>query len=79
MEELSRMTQESQSTLSNYLKDKIVEGSYPRSFLVQLKDMDTIIDEIYESKNLERWKEFYRTSSQSVLDTMGTVYVNRSF
>ena len=44
MEELSRLTQASQSTLSNYLKDKIIADTYPRSFLLQLKDIDNIVE-----------------------------------
>ena len=44
LQELSRMTQASQSTLSNYLRDKILDGSYPRSFLLQLKDIDNIAE-----------------------------------
>ena len=44
MEELSRMTQASQSTLSNYLREKIIDGTYPRSFLLQLKDIDNLVD-----------------------------------
>lgn len=79
MEDLSRMTQSSQSTLSNYLRDKIVDGTYPRSFLLQLKDIDNITEEVYQTNNLERWKAFYKNSSQSVLDTMATVQVNRNF
>lgn len=79
MEELSRLTQGSQSTLSNYLRDKIIAGTYPRSFLLQLKDIDNLVDEVYQANNLERWKSFYQNSSQSVLDTMATVQVNRNF
>jgi hypothetical protein len=79
LEELARMTQSSQSTPSNYLRDKILDGTYPRSFLLQLKDLETMVDEIHETKNLERWKNFYLSSSQSVLDTMATVQVNRNF
>ena len=79
MEDLSKMTQSSQSTLSNYLRDKIIRGDYPRSFLLQLKDVDSLIDEVYETKNLDRWKSFYLSSSQSVLDTMGSAQVNRTF
>ena len=79
MEELSRLTQNSQSTLSNYLRDKIIAGTYPRSFLLQLKDLDNIVEEVYQTNNLERWKSFYQNSSQSVLDTMATVQVNRNF
>ena len=73
------MTQASQSTLSNYLREKILDGTYPRSFLLQIKDIDTLVDEVYETKNLERWKSFYQNSNQSVLDTMGSAQVNRNF
>ena len=79
MEELSRMTQASQSTLSNYIREMILDGTYPRSFLLQLKDIDNLVDEVYETKNLDRWKAFYQNSSQSVLDTMGSAQVNRNF
>ena len=47
MEELSRMTQASQSTLSNYIREMILDGTYPRSFLLQLKDIDNLVNEVY--------------------------------
>lgn len=79
MDELCKVTMSSQSTLSNYLRDKIVDGSYPRSFLVQMRDIDGIVSEIIDTRNLDQWKNFYQKSSQSVLDTMATVQVSRNF
>ena len=73
------MTQASQSTLSTYLREMIISGTYPRSFLLQLKDIDNLVEEVYETKSLDRWKSFYQNSSQSVLDTMGSAQVNRTF
>ena len=38
------MTQGSQSTLSTYLREMIINGTYPRSFLLQLKDIDNLVE-----------------------------------
>ena len=58
MEELSRMTQASQSTLSNYIREMILDGTYPRSFLLQLKDIDNLVGEVYEANNIESSRLF---------------------
>ena len=79
MDELSNMTMASQSTLSNYLQEKILDGSYPRSFFVQMRDVDSIIQEIIETRNLDRWKTFYLRTSQSELENLASTQVTRNF
>ena len=79
MDELSKMTMSSKSTLSNYLHDKIVDGTYPRSFFVQMKDIDGITQEIIETRNLDRWKTYYLKTSQDLLDNMASTQVTRNF
>jgi hypothetical protein len=44
VEEMGRLDLGSKKNLMNFVKIKIVEGVFPRSFLNQLKDIDRIVD-----------------------------------
>lgn len=80
VDEIGRIAQSTQNTLAGYLRDKILDGSFPRSFILQLKNMDAIHDEIMGSGQLlERWRQFYLSSSQGVLDQLSHNQVDRGF
>lgn len=80
VEEIGRIAQSTQNTLAGYLRDKIMDSSFPRTFLLQLKNMDAIHDEIMGSGQLlERWRQFYLSSSQGVLDQLSRNQIDRGF
>jgi len=62
-----------------YLKEKITNGAFPKSFLQHLKEIDSIADEIGTNQMLERWKEFYLKSTQPTLDKLGTSQLERGY
>jgi hypothetical protein len=78
IEQVSRVIQSPSSSLS-YLKAKITEGTFPKSYLHYLKDIDSVIEEVISNQMLERWKSFNKMSNQTLLDKIGNSQINRGF
>jgi hypothetical protein len=78
-EDVGKIAESTKNSLAGYIKERILEGSFPRSFLIHLKEIDMIFDEIAGMQMLDRWRQFYMTSSQFALDSLGTSQVPRGF
>jgi len=59
VEELSKVAHSAKSNLINYIGVKIKNGSFPLSFLKELKEADLLMEDISNRKLLESWMGFY--------------------
>lgn len=78
IDEISKIKQ-SPSSCQAYIKAKISEGTFPKSYLHCLKEIDSVIDEISANQMIERWKSFNNLANQSILDKIGNSQINRGF
>lgn len=78
IEEISKIKQ-SPASYNAYIKAKISEGTFPKSYLHCLKEIDSVIDEILANQMIERWKSFNNLANQSILDKIGNSQINRGF
>lgn len=73
VEQLSKNASTAKGNLIEYIGTKILSGSFPLSFLKQLKEADTILEEISNKKLVDSWFAFYPTAEQSVLDSLSNL------
>jgi len=63
----------------SYIKSKIVEGTFPKTYLQYLKVIDEVVDEIVANQMLDRWNSFNKMANQTLLDKIGNSQINRGF
>ena len=73
VEQLSKTAHTAKGNLINHIGNKILSSVFPLSFLKQLKEVDSILEEISNKKLLDSWFAFYPTAEQSVLDSLNNL------
>lgn len=71
VEELGKMAEQTQGALTGYLRQRIRDDSFPRSFLLQLQQIDSVWLQIQGGQMVDRWRQFYLRSTQIALDGLG--------
>ena len=73
VEQLSKVAFSAKANVLTYIGNRLKGGIFPLNFIKQLKEADSILQEIKTKKLVESWSVFYPTAQQPVIDSMGSL------